>query len=37
MKHTPSGKSAFENRKYFPKKDDGKRIRGFSTTYKRIE
>ncbi len=35
MTHTPSGKSAFENPVYFPKKD-GRKIRGFPTTYKRI-
>lgn len=36
MKHTPTGKTAFENKVYFPQKDDGTRIKGFSTTYKRI-
>lgn len=35
MKHTPSGKSAFDNVEYFPSKD-GRKIRGFKTTYKRI-
>ncbi len=36
MKHTPSGKTAFENTKYFPQKEDGTKIKGFMTTYKRI-
>lgn len=37
MKHTPSWKSAFWNDKYFPQKEDGSKIKWFSTTYKRIE
>jgi DNA (cytosine-5)-methyltransferase 1 len=36
LKHTPTGKTAFENSVHFPKKD-GRRIKGFSTTYKRID
>ena len=36
MKHTPTGKSAFDNKIYFPQKEDGTRIKGFSTTYKRM-
>ncbi|MGZ9755976.1 DNA cytosine methyltransferase [Mycoplasma sp. 246B] len=36
MKHTPSGKSAHFNEKYFPIKKNGERIKGYSTTYKRI-
>lgn len=36
MKHTPTGKTAFENEIYFPQKEDGTRIKGFSTTYKRM-
>ena len=36
MKNTPTGKTAFENKIHYPKKD-GRRIKGFSTTYKRIE
>lgn len=36
MKHTPTGKTAFENEKHFPQKD-GRRIKGFTTTYKRID
>lgn len=35
MSHTPSGKTAFDNPIHFPQKD-GRRIKGFSTTYKRI-
>jgi DNA (cytosine-5)-methyltransferase 1 len=35
MRHTPSGKSAFDNEEYYPSKD-GRRIKGFKTTYKRI-
>lgn len=35
MKHTPSGKTAFENPVHYPQKD-GRKIKGFSTTYKRI-
>ena len=37
LKHTPSGKSALLNKIHFPKKEDGTRIKGFTTTYKRIE
>lgn len=36
MKHTPTGKSAFENDFYYPKKDTGERIKGFNNTYKRM-
>lgn len=36
MKHTPSGKTAFNNEIYYPKKEDGTRIKGFKTTYKRM-
>jgi DNA (cytosine-5)-methyltransferase 1 len=35
LKHTPTGKSALDNKIHYPKKD-GRRIKGFSTTYKRI-
>jgi DNA (cytosine-5)-methyltransferase 1 len=37
MKNTPTGKTAFENEKYFPQKENWERIKWFSTTYKRIE
>lgn len=36
MKHTPTGKSAFTNEVYFPKKADGSRIAGYGNTYKRM-
>ncbi len=36
MKHTPTGKSAFDNKIYYPKKEDGKRIKGYESTYRRI-
>jgi len=36
MKHTPTGCTAFDNAVYYPQKEDGTRIKGFSTTYKRI-
>lgn len=37
MKHTPTGKSAFDNKVYYPQKEDGTPIKGYKTTYKRIE
>ena len=37
MKHTPTGKSAFENPKYYPKKSNGSRIKSYMTTYRRIK
>ena len=36
LKHTPTGKTAFENEIHFPQKN-GRKIKGYSTTYKRIE
>ena len=36
MKHTPTGKTALDNEVYYPQKD-GRKIKGYSTTYKRIE
>jgi DNA (cytosine-5)-methyltransferase 1 len=36
MSYTPSGKTAFENKVNFPQKD-GRRIKGYNTTYKRID
>lgn len=36
MKHTPTGKTAFENAIHYPQKD-GRRIKGFMTTYKRMD
>lgn len=37
MKHTPTGKSAFDNEKYFPIKKDGSRVKGFQSSYRRIK
>lgn len=37
MKHTPTGHSAFENPIYFPKGKNGKKVKGFAATFKRIE
>lgn len=36
MKHTPTGQTAFKNEVHFPQKDN-RRIKGYDTTYKRIE
>lgn len=36
LRHTPTGKTAHENKKYYPQKPNGERIKGYSTTYKRI-
>jgi DNA (cytosine-5)-methyltransferase 1 len=36
MKNTPTGKSAFENKVHFPKKN-GRKIKGFKNTYKRMQ
>lgn len=37
LKHTPTGKSAFDNEFYYPKRDDGQRVRGFHDTYRRLD
>lgn len=37
MKHTPTGETAFNNKKHYPQKKDGTRITGYNSTYKRIE
>ncbi len=37
LKQTPTGKSALHNKVDYPKKSDGTRIKGYATTYKRIE
>lgn len=37
MQHTPTGKSAFQNVEFYPKKKDGTRIIGYPYTYKRID
>lgn len=36
LKHTPTGKSAISNEVYYPKKEDGTRIKGFHNTFKRM-
>ena len=36
MKHTPTGKTAFDNEIHYPQKD-GRKIKGYKTTYKRIK
>lgn len=35
MQHTPTGKTAFDNTVYFPKKNDGSPVKGYHNTYKR--
>ena len=35
MQHTPTGKTAFDNSKYYPVKDNGEAVKGFRNTYKR--
>lgn len=37
MKHTPTGKSAINNEIYYPKKENGERIKGFHNTFKRMD
>lgn len=37
MKNTPTGKSAFENEKYYPQKSNGEKIKSYMTTYRRIK
>lgn len=37
MRYTPTGKSAFENKVYYPKKENGEKVKGYNTTYKRME
>lgn len=37
MKHTPTGKSAFDNKEYYPIKSDGTKIKGYKTCYKRMK
>jgi len=36
LKNTPTGKSAFQNKIHFPKKDNGDRIKGYLSCYRRI-
>ncbi|MCL8210639.1 putative BsuMI modification methylase subunit YdiO [Spiroplasma sp. JKS002671] len=37
MQYTPTGCSAHNNEKYFPQKNDKTKIKGYATTYKRID
>jgi DNA (cytosine-5)-methyltransferase 1 len=37
MKHTPTGRTAFENAKHFPVKPNGEKIKSYNTTYRRIK
>lgn len=37
MKHTPTGCSAFSNPVYYPQKEDGTRIKGYESSYRRIK
>jgi len=36
MRHTPTGMSAFSNEEYYPKKQDGTRVKGYESSYRRI-
>ena len=36
MKHTPTGCSAFDNKVFFPVKQNGERIKGYNSSYRRI-
>ena len=35
MMHTPTGETAFDNKKYFPVKENGTPVKGYKNTYKR--
>lgn len=37
MKNTPTGKTALDNEIYYPKTKKGDKVKGFRTTYKRID
>ena len=37
MKNTPTGKSAFENKVFYPKKSNGERVKAYNTTYRRMK
>lgn len=37
MMHTPTGRSAWENSIYYPKKADGTKSKGYNTTYHRMD
>lgn len=36
MKHTPTGKTAFDNPIYYPQKSNGDKIKGYNSCYRRI-
>lgn len=36
MKHTPTGCSAFDNKIFFPVKQNGEKIKGYNSSYRRI-
>ena len=36
MMHTPTGRTAFENKSHFPKTKTGERVRGYLSTYRRL-
>lgn len=36
MKHTPTGCTAFDNPVFYPKKENGSRIKGYHSSYRRI-
>lgn len=36
LKHTPTGKSAFDNKVFYPQKPDGTPIKGYNSSYRRI-
>ena len=36
MIHTPTGKTAFDNEKYIPRKEDGSAVKGYKSTYRRL-
>ena len=36
MIHTPTGKTAFDNKKYIPRKEDGTAVKGYKSTYRRL-
>ena len=37
MRHTPTGCSAFSNPVYYPQKEDGTKIKGYESSYRRIK
>lgn len=37
MKHTPTGQSAITNKVHYPQKEDGTRVKGYESSYRRIK